>query len=64
MLEHVGQTGLAHGVLSGARIDQSEEGENRRLRPLADKEREPVWQFLYRDALFERRHVLSGRKRR
>ena len=37
VLEHVGEAGLAHGVLRGTGVDQSEEGEDRSFGTLADQ---------------------------
>ena len=54
VLEHVGEAGLAHGILDGAGVHIREEGENRgTVWPLADDGSESVGQLFDGDTLFE-----------
>ncbi len=53
MLKHVCQAALARGIVHVARIDKRGVAEDRRIRTLADQQRQPVRQHLRCDPLLE-----------
>ena len=59
VLEHVRQAALARGVVHVAGVDEGGVAEDRRLRPLADDERESVGQHLGGDSLLEALQIRS-----
>ena len=61
VFEHVGQTALARGVVHVAGIDEGGVAEDRRLRPLADDERDTVGKDFGGDLLLETLEVLGLR---
>ena len=63
VLEHVGQAGLAHGVLHRAGVHVGVEGKDRGFRTLADDDGQAVVQLLDRDSLLEGSQILRGGER-
>ena len=63
VLEHMRQAALARGVVHVARVDKCGVAEDRRLRPLADDQRQPVGQHLGGDSLLEALEVLRASAR-
>ena len=59
VLEHMRQAALARGVVHVARVNKGGIAEDRRLRPLADDQRQPVGQHLGGDPLLKALQVLS-----
>ena len=61
VLEHVRQAARARGVVHVARVHECHIAEDRRLRPLAHQDREPVGQYLGGDPLLEALEILRRR---
>ena len=60
VLKHVGESGLTHGILDGARVHMGKEGEHGRLGTFTDHDGEAVVEFLHRSALLEGSEVLRA----